>query len=939
MSLLITNNIMKQYGTVCLALLVLLLAMPGCSGIVRVTDLQVEMKTNPLGLDINHPRFSWKSISFGRDVQQVAYRIQVASSEKNLIEEDSLLWDSEIVDSDASIFVNYAGKPLQSEKIYYWRVRIKTNHGQSNWSRINHWSMAFLNQSEWKAEWIGLDSLTNVGENMTGRTRLAARYLRKEFQTSRKVKRATLYICGLGLYQAYINGQAVTQDVLVPTVSWYMRRVYYNTYDVTKLVLAGKNILAVKLGNGRFFQMRTNVSSNIYGFPKLLSQLVIEYYGNTRDEILSDSSWKLTTHGPIIANNEYDGEEYDARKEMPGWTRTGYNDSFWDSAHIVESPHDTVPFRPADLMAQPNPSICINELVKPVSIRICEDGRYLVDMGQNMCGWVEVHLYGKKGQPVTITYAEELTSNGDSLRMVSMYQRDPSKKALVRDIYVPANNGLFKYEPTFSYRGFRYIQITGVDCIPKTYNIIGKQICDDMETTGVFSTSDSVLNRIYNACYWSIKDNYHGMPTDCPQRAERQGWLGDRATCAYGEAYLFNNEALYEKWEQDINDSRSQEGLIGAIAPRFWTIYNKDVTWPAAAYYVTDMLYHHYGDVEPIIRHYEMLKTYLRWIENNTMSNYIVTKDQYGDWCFPCMNLDSIRIIGDSNSTAAAVLSTTYYYDLLNKMVVFAELSGHNEDISYFQDLAAKVKVAYNQKYFHTDLGYYDNNTVTANLLGLRFGLVPQGYEEKVFQNIVDRTEGDFKGHISVGLIGIQHLMRALTEYGRSDLALKIATSVTYPSWGYMLKRGATTIWELWNGDTAGEFWNGKNYPGCTSRNHVMLIGDLLIWFYEDLAGIKCAPDAVAFKKLLMAPVFPDKLDNVNASYTSVYGEIKSSWSKKNGQFHWDITLPTNTSAIVRIPNKFNVVKKVGRGIRSVRNTNKYVEYVIGSGTYRFKGK
>ena len=542
-------------------------------------------------------------------------------------------------------------------------------------------------------------------------------------------------------------------------------------------------------------------------------------------------------------------------------------------------------------------------------------------MGQNMVGWLSVNLKGKKGKPVSMKFAELLQKDG-SLYLANL------RTAQVTDIYTPAEDGDFSWQPRFVYHGFRFVEVSGLDYKPELSAFTGHVIYDEMATTGRFETSNPLVNQIHKNSYWGIRSNYRGMPTDCPQRDERLGWLGDRATGAYGEAFIFNNAQLYNKWLQDIEDSMSPEGSISDVSPNYWTIYADDVTWPSAFFYVADMLYRQFGDDSAIRAHYPAMKRWMAHMEEATMKDYIMTKDQYGDWCMPPESQELIHSKDPARKTDGAILSTTVYYDLLNKMIGFARICGQDADISGYESLAAKIKAAYNAKFFNKETAEYGNNTVTANILSLRLGLVPEGYEGKVFSNIVKKTEEDFNGHVSTGVLGIQHLMRGLTEYGRVDMAYKILTNETYPSWGYMIKNGATTIWELWNGDTAD--------PAMNSANHVMLLGDLLIWYYEDLAGIKCAPDAVGFKKLVMEPVFPDGLDEVSASYGSVYGEIKSAWTKKGGDFSWDITLPGNTSAIVRIPKKYNVTVGNLPGVRRVSATEGYMEVEIGSGSYHF---
>ncbi|SDZ92082.1 alpha-L-rhamnosidase [Porphyromonadaceae bacterium KH3R12] len=897
--------------------LILVIFMAGCQGTaVRVDSLKVEMQENPQGVSTSTPRFSWQITSVKPDLRQEAYQIQVAGSEQDLEKGNNLLWDSGIVADAESILIPYTGETLSPREVYYWRVKVTTNQGETAWSKINHWSMALPDIAGWQAKWIGENALSNPGETDKGNTRLAARYLRKPFDSKQKVKRAVLYISGQGAYQAYINGKRVSDDVLAPTVSWYPEKVYYNVYDVTSLIQRDSNLLGVKLGNGRYFGMRES-PTQVFGLPRLLAQLEIEYSDGSTDVIVSDESWKVSSKGPIIANNEFDGEEYDARMELPGWDKINYDDTTWKQVDIMSAPGGT-------LTAQPNPNIRVQEELTPVAITKLPDGKFILDMGQNMVGWIKVNrLKGKKDQPVTIRFAEILNPDG-TLYMANL------RSAKVTDIYTPSKDGDFSWEPSFVFHGFRFVEISGLDYQPELSDFTGRVIYDQMETTGQFETSDETINQIFKNAYWGIRGNYRGMPTDCPQRDERQGWLGDRATGCFGEAFVFDNALLYSKWLQDIEDSQSPEGSISVVSPRYWTIFNDDVTWPAAYFYGAKMLWLQFGDTEPVKRHYPSMKRYLERIQQVSMQDYILTKDTYGDWCMPPESQELIHSKDPSRKTAGAVLSTTVYYSLLNLMTEFAQLTGNTKDIAGYQELASKIKEAYNARFFNIDSALYDNNTVTANILSLRLGLVPEGYEQKVFDNIVRKTEVDFNGHVSTGVLGIQHLMRGLTEQGNVDLAYRIATNRTYPSWGYMIEKGATTIWELWNGDTAD--------PAMNSANHVMLLGDLLIWFYEDLAGIKNHPKSTAYKKLLMEPKFPEGLSHVKASYKSVYGEIKSEWKKENGTFHWDITIPGNSSAIIRLPKELNVSTPTGKGIRSVTETKNSIEIELGSGNYHLTG-
>jgi len=903
---------MKRHIILC-GLCLALAGLTGCNppvDSVEVTRLQVEMKSNPLGIDVAQPRFSWQIASDKPDLMQVGYRIQVAASSEDLQSGKNLLWDSGEITSDRSLFIPYEGETLQSRQSYYWRVKVKTNQSAGDWSEVQMWSMAILNPTEWKARWIGENQMSNPGETDKDHTRLAARYLRKPFSLNKEVKRATLYISGLGSSESYLNGKRISEDIFAPMPSHYPTRVYYNVYDVTDLLQQGDNLLGVVLGNGRYFAMR-NPGMLTYGLPSLLAQLEMEYTDGTTEQVVSDTSWKVTSQGPIIANNEFDGEEYDARKELKGWNTAQYDDSAWKTAELMDEPQ-------GKLVAQPNPNLTIQDTVKPIQVIARSDGKYILDMGQNMVGWLNVQLKGKAGKPITLKFAEILNPD-TTLYLANL------RSAKVTDVYTPASDAAFTWEPSFVYHGFRYVEVDGLDYRPEPSDFSGYVIYDEMSTTGKFKSSNPLVDQIHKNAYWGIRGNYRGMPTDCPQRDERLGWLGDRVTGASGEAYLFNNALLYNKWLQDIEDSMSPEGSISDVSPKYWTIYNDDVTWPAAFFTVAEMLHRQFGDDSAIRRHYPAMKKWMQHMEQTAMQDYIITKDTYGDWCMPPEEQHLIHSQDPARKTDGSILGTSVYYNLLHLMMKFADICGKSEDIAGYQQLADKMKEAYNKKFFNPETAQYGNNTVTANMLSLRLGLVPEGYEQKVFDNIVQKTEVDFKGHVSTGVLGIQHLMRGLTEYGRKDLAYKILTNEDYPSWGYMINKGATTIWELWNGDTAD--------PAMNSANHVMLLGDLLIWYYEDLAGIKCADDAVAFKKIEMNPVLPEGLDHVDASYESVYGTIESEWTRDGDNLTWRVVVPGNTSAQVYFPEGYQKVSNSDLG--NVRYSDD-TKIEVGSGEYIF---
>ena len=877
------------------------------------------MKENPVGIGVSQPRFMWKISSGSPDLTQTSYQIQVAESPDNLKNGKELLWDSGEVKSDESILIPYGGNPLQSRKQYYWRIKANTNQGSTDWSPINTWSMTLLNPSDWKATWIGENNLSNPGETKEGKTRLAARYLRKEFVADKPIQRAVLYISGLGFSESYINGKPVSEDIFAPGPSWYPNRVYYNVYDVTDLLSKDKNTIGVALGNGRYFAMRDRQET----LPSLLAQLEIEYADGSQTVIVSDTSWKVTSKGPIIANNEFDGEEYDARLELSGWNKNGFDDSKWLTADVMTTPA-------GKLTVQSNPNLRIQEEIKPVSITERPDGKYIIDMGQNMVGWLNVTLKGEKGEPVRLRFAETLKPDG------SLYM-DNLRGAKVTDVYIPAGDDVFSWEPRFTYHGFRFVEITGLNYKPELKSFVGKVVYDDMKTIGRFETSDPTINQVFKNAYWGIRGNYRSMPTDCPQRDERMGWLGDRATGCIGESFVFGNTLLYEKWLRDIEAMQDSAGCVPDVAPAHWTFdqHSGNVTWPAAYLCVADMLYNQRGDVRPVERHYASMKKWIEYIRDRQMKDGLVINDVYGDWCMPPESQELIHSQDPARKTDGRLLGTSFYYRLLNMMARFAAVSGHEADTAEYLDLAARVKDAYNKQFLNAETGQYANNTVTANIISLMQGLVPDSLEQKVFANVVEKTKGEFDSHVSTGLIGIQFLMRGLTQHGAGDLAYTIATNRTYPSWGYMIDKGATTIWELWNGDTAD--------PAMNSGNHVMLLGDLMTWYYENLAGIKSDPQQVGFKKIVMAPYFPDGLDWVNASYESLYGPIESNWKKGENGLSWKVVIPANTTASIRIPAaSADKVTESGKpllqnpAVKSVNAADGFVVVEAGSGTFDF---
>lgn len=890
---------------------------------IGLQNLKCEMLNQPLGICTDKPRLSWQITGETRNTRQVAYQIMVASTPAKLTAGEGDLWDSRKVNSDASIMVSYNGKALGSRTACYWKVKVWTNNGASAWSKPAAWTIGLLNPADWKAKWIGCDR-GFPWDSVSKFSRLSARYYRHQFDLKPGIKKATAYIVGLGHYELYLNGQAIGDQVLAQPPTDYTQSVKYNTFDITGFLKKGANAIGTVLGNGRYFTMRPKYKPKKikeFGFPKMLLQMEVEYTDGTKQTIISDNNWKFTADGPIRTNNEYDGEEYDATKEFNGWNNTGFDDSQWLKAELVQPPGGR-------LDAQMNEPIRVMDTVKPISISQLKNNVWILDLGQNMAGWLQMRVKGSRGDKVTLRYAETLQSNGE-LYVANL------RDAKVTDIYTLKGGDEELWHPVFVYHGFRYVEISGYPGKPELSNFEGQVVYDAMAATGHFETSNQLINQIYHNAYWGVLSNYKGMPVDCPQRNERMPWLGDRAVGSLGESFMFANGNLYAKWLDDIAQSQKADGSIPDVAPAYWNYYSDNMTWPGTYILVADMLYRQFADKAPIQKHYTSMKKWMDYMRAKYMKNYIITKDKYGDWCVPPESPELIHSRDSSRNTDGQLIATAYYFHLAGLMEKFARLTNKPADAQEFADQRLKVGKAFNDRYLDKHTSQYANNTVTANLLPLYFGITPGAYKQAVFKNIANKIN-DADGHISTGVIGTQWLMRGLSEFGRPDLAYRIASNSDYPSWGYMVKRGATTIWELWNGDTAN--------PAMNSGNHIMLLGDLITWFYEDLAGIKTAEPG--FKQIVMNPLSANGLDKVKASYQTPYGLVESSYTKTNNRFNWHITVPANSSAVVYIPaDNVGAVTEGGKPASTVKEIkllkmeNGKAVFRIGSGSYDFEVK
>ncbi len=893
---------------------------------VHVTNLSVEGRADqPLGLDVLQPRLGWQIVADAdeKGVFQNQYHIQVASSRELLERNEPDLWNIN-VNSDRSQYITYQGQPLKYNQRCFWRVLVVTKQKDnkrakeqaSAWSEISEFGIGLLSESNWKGYWIGLDK-ANEWDVEDVHSRLSARYYRTRFEAKHAIKRATLHICGLGLYEASINEKRVGNDVLAPVPSNYEKSIHYNSYDVTKLLQQGSNQVNVTVSNGRFYTMQQNKKKykiRNFGYPTLRANLIIEYAdGKTETIATDDKKWQMTCDGAIRSANEYDGEIYDANKEeMP--------DSIWFKPQRSQIPN-------GELLGNLTPAMRVLESL-PVKELIQKEGnRVIIDFGQNFAGWVRTDLTKlglQQGDTLRIRYAEKLDSIGE------LYVEN-LRHAQSTDYYIANGKENSSWAPRFSYHGGRFAEVTIISSSPygggwEGAFFTGEVISDNMQTLYTFECQNEMLNHLVKNAFWGVRSNYKGMPIDCPQRDERQPWLGDHSQGCWGESYLMDNHHLYNKWLRDIEESMRQDGCIPDVAPAYWNYYSDNVSWPSVFVFGAEMLYQQFGDDQAIIRHYPAMRKWLmHFFEYKQTPDGLIKADKYGDWCVTPESLELIHSKDSTRVTDGVLIGSCYMYKLLEVMMKFDDILLKNNslelarrglgsevlqaDRAEYEALRNKLAKAINDKfltvkkgtspapdhYLYPDSIFYGNNAVAANLLPLAFGIVPKEYEEDITRQVVAKIMlKPAGGHLCCGVIGISWLMRELSKHGRMDVAYLLATQKSYPSWGYMVQQGATTIWELWNGDTAN--------PKMNSGNHVMLLGDLLPWCFEHVGGIQA--EEPGFKKIRLAPNFElEELSWANVSYTTPYGKVVSNWKKTPMRLVWDIEVPINTSAIVVTPN------------------------------------
>ncbi|MEJ7815221.1 MAG: glycoside hydrolase family 78 protein, partial [Rubrobacter sp.] len=868
-----------------------------------------------------------------RGQTQSAYRVLVAGNEEDLVAEEKLLWDSGRVESGRTVGVEYGGEALRSGLHCVWKVCVWDGAGNpSPYSPPAVFESGLLETSDWEGAWISAgkgpagdmeppsgDEYDDLANGLA-----PSPYLRKGFSLYKPVSRARLYATARGVYELYLNGSRVGDDVLAPGWTDYDQRVQYQTYDVTPLLAEGQNALGAVLGDGwfaGFVGFDPKHRGALYGpRPQLLAQLNVEYEDGTTESLATDGSWRCST-GPILYSDLLVGESYDARREMPGWAEPGLDDSGWYGVEVEEI-GDT------NLVAQPDEGIRVTEELEAKTVTEPESGPYVFDLGRNMVGWVRLKVEGEAGTEVTLRHAEALNPDG------TIYTEN-LRSARQVDTYILKGDGEEVYEPRFTFHGFRYVEVTGYPGELPLGAVTGRVVHSATPSSGSFECSSPMVSRLQENIVWGQRGNFLSIPTDCPQRDERLGWTGDAQVFVRTASFNMDVAAFFGKWMVDVEDAQSPEGAFPDVAPLLRGSGLIDLRWGAPAWgdagvIVPWTIYRTYDDTRIVERHYSAMT---RWMEYLREANPdLVRKNRmgnnYGDWLSPKGDL-----------TPKDLLATAYWAYDAGLMAEMAGAIGRHDDAREYRDLNENIKAAFEEAYVSPD-GRIQGDTQTCYLLALHMELLPEDLRSAAAEHLVRSIERE-DWHLSTGFAGVGYLCPVLTEAGYADVAYRLLENETYPSWGYTVKNGATTIWERWDGWTEE---NGFQSPNMNSFNHYSL-GSVGEWLYRYVAGIDQDPGGTGYERILVRPRPGGGLTSARARYDSIRGTISSEWEISDGAFRLKTTVPANTTATVYVPASDGAGVTEGggpageaEGVEFLREEKGAAVFAVGSGEYEFVG-
>lgn len=917
---------MVQLGTIVLVQMIAVASVGTVSAQsgsdVRVVDLRCEYQADPLGIDVARPRLSWKLHAAERGQRQTAYQILAATSETLLADGKADLWDTGKVASDQSVHVVYAGKTLSSRTRCHWKVRVWDKDGlASPFSNVAQWEMGLLSQADWKARWIN-DGKANPTRDVDFYKEDPAPLFRKAFELPRTAKRARLYIAGLGYYAALLNGLPVGDDVLNPAWTAYSKRVFYSVYDVTDLLQEGSNSLGVTLGNGWYNPLPLRMWGHLnlrehltVGRPRFIAQLEVELADGSRTTVVTDETWKVT-QGPVLRNNIYLGEVYDARREIANWDRPDCNDADWARAAIAAEPI-------GKLQAQPLPPIRLTATVRTVKITEPTKGTFIFDMGQNFAGWPMLALNVPTGTQITLRYGELLNQDGTLNPMTSVCGQIKAASAggpgapeiaWQSDTYIAKGNGIEVYMPLFTFHAFRYVEMTGYPGTPSVATLEGLRLNTDVAEVGTFACSNELLNRIQTMCQWTFLSNIFSVQSDCPHR-ERFGYGGDLVTTCDAFMLNFDMSRFYAKVAQDWQDCALADGMLTDTAP-FVGIQYCGVAWAMAHPLLQQQLYRYYGDRRLIEEQYETSKRWFDLVASRTPDHII--KEGLSDH-------EAI------SPASAPEMVTPLYCESARLLSHLARILGRDQEAKAYADKAEAIKKAWQDKFFTQEIGRVPPGTQASQAFALQLDMLYEPQRQLALDYLVDKIATRDSGRLTTGIFGTRYLLDALSQNGRASLAYDLVNRKEFPGWGHMLENGATTLWEHWA-------FSDNTY----SHNHPMF-GSVSQWLFNWLGGIQPDPEAVGFDRIVLRPQIVGDLKWVRCRYNSVRGPIVSDWRLDDGSLRLDVTIPPSAVATVYLPaSGGDAVTESGKplaqapGVRLIGQEGNSLILKIESGRYAF---
>ena len=876
-------------------------------GLLTPAQLRCEYGENPLGIDLPHPRLFWTLQSTERALKQSAYRILVASSPAILAADHADLWDSGTVRSDQTTHIAYAGRPLQCSQQVFWKLRVWTQNGQASpWSTVASWTMGLLAPGDWQASWIG-------AKDPSPQTLL----LRRDFSANPNLKRATVHICGLGQYELSINGQRVADDLITPGWSKYDKTCLYDTYDITPLLRTGPNAVGILLANGMYNVRagRYTKFTGSFGPLRAIAHIRLDYADASTDLLTTDEHWRAHA-GPITFSCIYGGEDHDARLELPGWDKPGFDDSSWPTAARVGGPGGKLKG-----FNHSAPPIHAFETLSPIRITPLKPHIAVYDLGQNVSLIPRIKVRGPAGSSIKITPAELLNADG-SVDRRSCGGGDAHWQ------YTLAGRDTEIWFPRFFYHGLRYLQVertSPTSELPTIDSLEGVVVHSSSPAVGTFACSNDLFNRIHTLVRWSQRSNMMSVLTDCPHR-ERLGWLEEYHLNGPSFRYEFDLARLFTKTMTDMADSQLANGLVPDIAPEFTVFsggFRDSPEWGSAYVLVPWQQYEWTGDIDLLRQHYPGMKRYVEYL--GSKSNDHIVSHGLGDWCDV-----GPKPPGEAQLTPKALTATAFYFLDTRVMADAAKLLGHTDDAAKYDALATGIRDAFNKTFFKPQITQYATGSQCSNSIPLVLDIADPAHRQALLDAIVKDVQS--RGNaLTAGDVGYRYLLRALADGGRSDVIFDINNQSAKPGYGYQLNKGATSLVESWDARPD------------TSQNHFML-GHIVEWFYRDLAGISCDPAGPGFKKIIIKPTPVGDITWARATLNTIRGTITSDWKIANGDFELAVTIPPNTTATLFVPTRApqamtenGFPAQSSRGVRLLRHEPGRAVFQVTSGQYVFK--